>query len=524
MRGIQTWALRLLPALMMTGSGLAQEYAIESIGFLPIHEPSASGEFTVQGNLVPLSGDALRGEAFALEGTFQTLVVGPVGPTESVFNGGFEDSAGMFTPDADGTQVLAIPPTGINLLPFGDAEGLVGGDGTVAVEIPGWTLSGPLTVTRWNLPDGWPLNTDPGPPDRGVNFFSGGPDGDLNTATTRIVLPVAVAAIDAGLVPIEMSGWFGGYLGQADTASMQATFLDASGAVIETFAMGAPTPGQRLNQTGMVFDSATRVVPAGAREVEVVLEMRRQGRFGWNDGYADNLRLVLGDFTTVILPGWSLLGDEVLWCSNTNALGLRSPYGELFLDLTGTRDTPPYGGVTQTIATTPQQSYELRFALGTHQDLAAFRGPITVEVSAGSVTNTFTLAPDATSEGNVWQTFSMPFTASASSTVLSIRGIDSAGGAYIGLDQVAVVPAGDIEPPPLSITLPAGPFNVVEVQLRFPSVSGLRYRLQRVNALTQAAWEDLSGTERVGDGAQVSLSVPIPPGVGAQFYRLKVDR
>jgi hypothetical protein len=62
-------------------------------------------------------------------------------------------------PDADGTQVLAIPPTGINLLPYGDAEELVGGDGTEAVAIPGWTLSGPLTVTRWNLPDGWPLNT-----------------------------------------------------------------------------------------------------------------------------------------------------------------------------------------------------------------------------------------------------------------------------------------------------------------------------------------------------------------------------
>jgi hypothetical protein len=46
----------------------------------------------------------------------------------------------------------------------------------------------------------------------------------------------------------------------------------------------------------------------------------------------------------MILPGWSLLGDEILWCSNTNALGLRSPYGEWFLDLTGTRETPPYGG------------------------------------------------------------------------------------------------------------------------------------------------------------------------------------
>jgi hypothetical protein len=89
---------------------------------------------------------------------------------------------------------------------------------------------------------------------------------------------------------------------------------------------------------------------------------------------------------------------------------------------------------------------------------------------------------------------------------------------------VAVVPAVDILPPPLSITLPAGPFNVVEVQLRFPSVPGRLYRVQRVDALTQAAWEDLSGTERVGDGRQVSLSVPIPPGVGAQFYRLKVDR
>ena len=525
MSGIETFVRRLLPALMMTSSGLAQEYAIESIGFLPIHEPSASGEFTVQGNLVPVSGGVLRGEAFALEGTFQTLVVaGPVVPTELVAHGGFEDPSGMFAPDADGTQLLAISSTGINLLPYGDAEGLPGGDGTVAVEIPGWTLSGPLTVTRWNLPDGWPLNTDPGPPDRGVNFFAGGPDGDLNTATTRVVLPEPAAAIDAGLVPIELSGWFGGFQGQADTASLLAKFLDAAGAEIESFTIGAPTPLQRGNRTGMVFDSVTRLVPPGTREVEVVLEMRRQARLGWNDGYADNLRLVLRDSPTVILPGWSLLGDDVLWCSNTNALGLRSPYGEWFLDLTGTRDIPPYGGVTQTIATTPQTSYELRFALGTHQDLAAFRGPVTVAVSVGTVTNTFTLAPDTRSVGNIWQTFSMPFTAFAASTVISIRGIDSAGGAYIGLDQVTVVPAIDIQPPPLSITLPAGPFNVVEVQLHYPSVSGRKYRLQRVDALTQAAWEDLKGTERVGDGGQVSVRVPIPPGAGAQFYRLKVDR
>lgn len=523
MSGIQTFARRLLPALMMTGSGLAQEYAIESIGFLPIHEPSASAEFTVQGNLVPLSGGALRGEVFALEGTFQTVVVvGSVGPTEMVAHGGFEDPSGKFTPDAEGTQVLGRLPTDINLLPYGDAEGLVGGDGTVAVEIPGWTLSGPLTVTPWNLPDGWPLNTDPGPPDRGVNFFSGGPDGDSNTATTRVALPAAGAAIDAGLVPIELSGWFGGFQGQADTASLLATFLDAAGVEIESFTIGAPTPEQRLNRTGMVFDSATRVVPAGTREVEVVLEMRRQARLGWNDGYADNLRLVLRDSPTGILPGWGLLGDDVLWCSNTNTLGLRSPYGEWFLDLTGTRDTPPYGGVTQTIATTPQKSYDLRLALGTHQDLPAFRGPVTVEVSAGSVTNTFTLAPDAASLGNVWQTFSMPFTASTPSTIISIRGIDSAGGAYIGLDQVAVVPAGDIAPPPLSIATPSGQVNPGELELRFPSLPGRLYRVQRVDDLTQAGWEDLSGTERVGDGGPVSIRVLIPPGAGAQFYRLKV--
>jgi hypothetical protein len=413
-------------------------------------------------------------------------------------------------------------PTDINLLPYGDAEGLVGGDGTVAVEIPGWTLSGPLTVTPWNLPDGWPLNTDPGPPDRGVNFFSGGPMG-TRTRPPRASLflrPLCghrcrVGADRAVRLVRRIPGPGGYGVGAGD--------VPGCGRVeIESFTIGAPTPEQRLNRTGMVFDSATRVVPAGTREVEVVLEMRRQARLGWNDGYADNLRLVLRDSPTGILPGWGLLGDDVLWCSNTNALGLRSPYGEWFLDLTGTRDTPPYGGVTQTIATTPQKSYDLRLALGTHQDLPAFRGPVTVEVSAGSVTNTFTLAPDAASLGNVWQTFSMPFTASTPSTIISIRGIDSAGGAYIGLDQVAVVPAGDIAPPPLSIATPSGQVNPGELELRFPSLPGRLYRVQRVDDLTQAGWEDLSGTERVGDGGPVSIRVLIPPGAGAQFYRLKV--
>lgn len=520
---------RLGLLLVLPGAVPAQDFAIDSPSFLSCRGSSADGPFAVQGQLSALPAQPLAGETYALTGTLMTLLpTDRVPAVARVKNGGFEDLAGVFAPDAEGAQVLAPNAPGENLLPYGDAEGLEGANDTTSIPIPGWTLQGPLLVVPWDLPDGWPLRTDPGPPEGGVNLFAGGPDDGLgrnvNTATTRITLPADAELIDAGQASFELSGWFGGFQGQADTAALRATFLDVAGEPVESVLIGAPTAEKRQNRTALVFDRLTQRVPSGARQVEVVLEMRRQANLGWNDGYADNLRFALQGTPTQSLAGWNVVGGEVRWWSNLNTVGARSPYGEMFVDLTGARNAPPYGGVAQSIPTEPQQTYELRFALGTYQDLPAFRGPVSVAVGAGAVTNTFTFTPEVSSQGNQWRTFAMPFTATDTTTPISILGLQSGGGAYLGLDQVAVVPTETIDRPPLGISLPFGSSDARELELRFPSEPGQLYRIQRADNPAGETWQDVGGTERAGDGGDTVLRLEIPSGTGAQFYRLRIGR
>ncbi len=207
-----------------------------------------------------------------------------------VVNDGTQNS-GPATTDVTLTPLAA----GNNLLPFGNAEGLPGGDGTLIVPIPGWTVLGNLTVTKWDNRGGFPVATSPGPNHRGTNFFSGGATGETNTATIIVDLTETPARIDAGLVAAVLSGWLGGYSSQSDYAKVTATFLSAAGGRLESFQIGPVTAQERNGLTGLLRRTASRVVPLNARQVEVVLEMRRDNQCCFNDGYADNLSLTLGD-------------------------------------------------------------------------------------------------------------------------------------------------------------------------------------------------------------------------------------
>lgn len=201
-----------------------------------------------------------------------------------------------------------IPPDG-NLLPFGNAEGLVGGDGSTAVSWPGWNVTGRLTIPRWDTGNGFPTPDDPGPNDRGANFFSGGPDNDLTSAVFRTELPLSPERIDAGRVQAELSGWFGGFAGQDDAAALKATFLDATGAPLVSLEIGGFGSAERQGRTALLHDSTAQVVPPNARAVEVVLEMKRSANVGFNDGYADNLSLVLRDTESLAAPNLPPVAD-----------------------------------------------------------------------------------------------------------------------------------------------------------------------------------------------------------------------
>jgi hypothetical protein len=183
-----------------------------------------------------------------------------------------------------------------NLVLNGDAEAGPGDpNGNQVPYIPNWTTNnGTFTVVQYQASSGsYPALTDPGPADRGTNCFAGGPNSALSSAYQNIDVSTAAARIDAGQAVCLLSGWLGGWDGQDDNAMMVAAFLNAAA----TTQFGSLTNGPVLSvdrggATALLYRQAAAVVPAGTRLIQLQLIMTRVDG-NYNDGYADNLSLVL---------------------------------------------------------------------------------------------------------------------------------------------------------------------------------------------------------------------------------------
>lgn len=154
------------------------------------------------------------------------------------------------------------------------------------------------------------------------------------------------------------------------------------------------------------------------------------------------------------MTGWTVVNDSLAWGTLPNSAAGVNPVtpldGAFFLDLQGDGlFSAPYGGVTQTLTTVSGQQYHLAFNLGTEESPGspATHGPVSVLATAGSTSLPFTFNPGGT--GTQWGEFGFDFTASSSSTPISIVGTATAGGAYIGLDLVSVT----LVPEPASVVL-----------------------------------------------------------------------
>ena len=146
---------------------------------------------------------------------------------------------------------------------------------------------------------------------------------------------------------------------------------------------------------------------------------------------------------STVMTGWTVTNDSLAWGTIPNSAAGVNPVnpfdGSFFLDLQGDGSFgAPYGGVTQTISTLVGQQYHLAFYLGTQEDAGspATHGPVSVSATAGSTTLPFTFNPGGT--GTQWGEFGFDFTASSTSTPITIIGTSTAGGSYIGLDLVSV--------------------------------------------------------------------------------------
>src|SRR4051794_18897265 len=77
---------------------------------------------------------------------------------------------------------------------------------------------------------------------------------------------------------------------------------------------------------------------------------------------SDTMLLRLGD---TALSSWTIIGqdDSLSWSGPTapREWGVVATDGSYWLDLTGFRDTPPYAGIAQTIATQIGHQYLLSF-------------------------------------------------------------------------------------------------------------------------------------------------------------------
>ena len=159
------------------------------------------------------------------------------------------------------------------------------------------------------------------------------------------------------------------------------------------------------------------------------------GSFENTAGFVDNGQNTMSLFApSTTMTGWTVTGDSLAWIGPTNPFSLSASAGSYFLDLTDYPLNCPCGGVTQTIATTSGNVYRLTFDLGSS---SLYGLADSVLASAGATSATYTTTLIGT---NNWETETLDFTATGSTTAITLQGTFSGLplGAYIGLDNVSV--------------------------------------------------------------------------------------
>lgn len=161
--------------------------------------------------------------------------------------------------------LAALVPFNQNLILNGDAESDIGSaTGGVIGPVTGFTTVGKFTVVKYGVPQ-FPQATSPGPANRGVNFFSGGPDNVASSAHQVINVSSISSSIDSGTTRYYLSGFLGGFSSQGDHAILTATFLNDQNAPIGIGSIGPVLNADRNNITGLLERSTNGSVPIGTR-------------------------------------------------------------------------------------------------------------------------------------------------------------------------------------------------------------------------------------------------------------------
>jgi hypothetical protein len=190
-------------------------------------------------------------------------------------------------------KLLTHPIFGRNIIVNSGAEaGPAATSSYGKTNVPGWTISGNLIALKYGTPGGFPTTNSPGPTDRGLNFFVGGPESAVSTASQTIDLNEIAPLIDGGWVAYKFGAFLGGVGGQKDQGLLQLVFQDADNGFLGQVAVGPVTINDRQYKTGLLWRSTTGQIPPQTRKLEVRLQFNRaDGKY--NDAFADNLGLIL---------------------------------------------------------------------------------------------------------------------------------------------------------------------------------------------------------------------------------------
>ncbi len=189
--------------------------------------------------------------------------------------------------------VSAATAAPANIIKNPGAEAGPGSADGSTVPVPHWTVpaGGTFTAVQYGAGGGFPAATDPGPPNRGANFFAGGPASSAASATQTDSLSAYTGIIASGAT-FTLKGWLGGFENESDHATVTVVWKSSTGAKLGSVVIGPVTPAQRKDATGLLQRVTTGAVPAGSVKAVVTMKMtRKQGTY--NDGYADNLSLTI---------------------------------------------------------------------------------------------------------------------------------------------------------------------------------------------------------------------------------------
>jgi hypothetical protein len=233
--------------------------------------------------------------------------------------------------------VAAVPADAVvrggNLLVNPGAEAGPGApDAAQQLPVPGWAVESTFTAVRYGAP-AFLTAADSTALGGGINFFAGGPGGATSAATQVVDVSGAATEIDAGTVTATLSALLGGFATQTDRATVTATFLSPEGNATGSVALPAVSNTDRNSVTTLIARSASGAVPAGTRRVSVRIEATRD-EGSYNDGYIDNVSLVLG--------GPPVFHKSVGVKLVSGRVGIRRPGSNQDVDLQGS-DTIPLG-------------------------------------------------------------------------------------------------------------------------------------------------------------------------------------